>query len=453
VTSRADRDPPPARRTPGTAAAVLHGAASAVSAVLDEGTNAEEALARQRQAPQRAAIHAVALGTLRWYLRLAPAVLPMLARSEAQTDPRLRSLLVSAVHQLEYSPHAPATTVAAAVDAARMLGLERAAGLVNAILRRYLRERATRLADVDRDLAARTAHPAWLVAELKTAWPGELESILTANNEHPPLCLRVDTSRVSVPAYLEELAVAGQHGERVAAVTTAVTLDKAPPLSEVPGFAAGRVSVQDSSAQWAAALLDPQPGERVLDACAAPGGKTGALLEWGGAIELTAIDSDAQRLGRVAENLKRLGREARLVHADLRAAPEWWDGRLFDAILLDVPCSGTGVIRRHPDIKLLRRATDIAGFAAQQLELLRASWPLLRPGGRLLYVTCSVLPAENSGVVAALAAGRAGIKERAMPGAQMHSPPLRRCPYGWQMLPGAGGDGFYYACLSQEGPP
>ena len=453
MSSRADRDRPAARRAPGTAAAVLHGAASVVSAVLAEGSNAEEALAAQRHAPQRAAIHAVALGTLRWYLRLAPAVLPMLARPEAQTDPRLRSLLISAVHQLEYSPHAPATTVAAAVDAARMLGLERAAGLVNAILRRYLRERATRLAAVDRDLAARTAHPAWMVAELQAAWPDALESILTANNEHPPLCLRVDTSRVSIPVYLEELAAAGLHGERVAAIPTAVTLATAPPLAAVPGFAEGRVSVQDSSAQWAAALLDPQPGERVLDACAAPGGKTGALLELGGAIELTAIDNDAARLERVADNLKRLGREARLVHADLCAAPEWWDGRLFDAILLDAPCSGTGVIRRHPDIKLLRRATDIGGFAARQLQLLRASWPLLRPGGRLLYVTCSVLPAENASVVAALVAGQAGIRERPMPGAQRHSPPLRRCPYGWQMLPGAGGDGFYYACLSQEGAP
>ena len=427
----------------------MHGAASAVAAVLAEGVNAEEALARQLHEPQRAAIHAVALGTVRWYLRLAPAMLPMLARSAAHTDARLRALLVCAVHQLEYSQHAPATTVAAAVDAARLRGLERAAGLVNAILRRYLRERGARLAAVDRDLAARTAHPDWLVAELAAAWPDELGSLLAANNEHPPLCLRVDTGRVGIAEYLENLAAAGLHGERVPEIGTAVTLNKAPPLSEVPGFAAGRVSVQDSSAQLAAVLLNPQPGERVLDACAAPGGKPGALLELaGGAIELTAIDSDAQRLGRVADNLKRLARDARLVHADLGAAPDWWDGQLFDAILLDAPCSGTGVIRRHPDIKLLRRAGDIAGFAARQLGLLRACWPLLRPGGRLLYVTCSVLPAENSGVVAALVAGQAGVGERALPGAQARSPPLRRCRYGWQMLPGAGGDGFYYACLS-----
>lgn len=433
---------------------MLSGAAGAVAAVLGEGVNAEEALARELHETQRAAIHAVALGTVRWYLRLAPAVLPMLARSGARTDVRLRALLVSAVHQLEYSQHAPATTVAAAVDAARLLGLERAAGLINAVLRRYLRERGARLAAVDRDLGARTAHPDWLVTALKAAWPDEVESILVANNAHPPLCLRVDTGRVRISEYLQELSDASLCGEPVPGIETAVTLNKALPLSELPGFAAGRVSVQDSSAQLAALLLDPQPGERVLDACAAPGGKTGALLERaGGEIELTAIDSDGERLGRIADNLKRLGRAARLVHADLGADPGWWDGKLFDAILLDAPCSGTGVIRRHPDIKLLRRASDIAGFAARQLGLLRACWPLLRRGGRLLYVTCSVLPAENSEVVAALVAGQAGVGERALSGAEARCPPLQRCRYGWQMLPGAGGDGFYYACLSQEGAP
>ncbi len=442
------------RAAPGTAAEVLSGAAGVVAAVLAEGVNAEEALGRRPMDPQRAAIQAVALGTVRWYLRLAPAVLPLLARSEAHTDVRLRALLVSAVHQIEYSHHPQATTVAAAVDAARLLGLARMAGLVNAILRRYLRERDERLAAADRELPAASAHPAWLVAEFKSAWPDALEAILRANNEHPPLCLRVDTGRVAMEAYLGQLADAGLRGERLAIVDSAVTLDRALPLSEVPGFSAGTVSVQDSSAQLAARLLAPSPGERVLDACAAPGGKTGALLEMaGGAIELTALDVDAPRLGRVADNLRRLGREAHLVHADLGSAPDWWDGRLFDAILLDAPCSGTGVIRRHPDIKLLRRASDIPSFAARQLGMLRACWPLLRPGGRLLYVTCSILPGENSGVIAAFLAGPQGAVERALPGAEARSPPLRRCAFGWQLLPGAGGDGFYYACLSHKGAP
>jgi 16S rRNA (cytosine967-C5)-methyltransferase len=443
-----------ARPAPGTAARVLSAAAGVLGEVLAEGSNAEEALSRVQSEPQRAAIHAIALGTLRWYLRLAPAVASMLARPEAQTDARLRALLVTAIHQIEYSSHAHATTVAASVDAARLLGLERAAGFINAILRRYLREREAILRLIDQDLAAREAHPRWLVEALKAAWPAQLESILAANNEHPPLCLRVDTARVGRDEYLKELTAAGLHGQTVPLIETAVTLEGAPPLSEIPGFAEGLVSVQDSSAQLAAHLLQVHPRERVLDACAAPGGKTGALLELaGGELQLTALDNDEKRLKRVADNLTRLGRAAHLVHADLNAPPTWWDGEGFDAILLDVPCSGTGVIRRHPDIKLLRRAGDIAGFASRQLGLLKGCWPLLRPGGRLLYVTCSVLPEENAGLIAAFMESQPGAIERDLPGAERRSPPLQRCRYGWQLLPGAGGDGFYYACLSQEGAP
>lgn len=433
-----------------TAATVLAGAARALAAVLVDGVSAEEALAAADPAEQRAAIHAVTLGALRWYLRLAPAVLPLLARPHADGDPRLRALLVCAVHQLEYSNHAPATTVAAAVDAARLLELGRAAGLVNAVLRRYLREREARLAAVDRDRGARSAHPDWLVAALAAAWPDELEQILAADNTHPPLCLRVDTSRTGMADYLQELAAQGLHGEPVPGVDTAVTLSRPVPVAALPGFADGRVSVQDSNAQLAALLLAPRPGEHVLDACAAPGGKTGALLEAaGGAIDLTALDSDAGRLARVEDNLRRLGRSARLVHAELGAAVSWWDGRQFDAILLDAPCSGTGVIRRHPDIKLLRRASDIAAFAGRQRGLLQACLPLLRPGGRLLYVTCSVLPAENAAVVAALLAGQPGVRELPLPAAVTGGLGLRPCRPGWQRLPGAGGDGFYYACLTR----
>jgi 16S rRNA (cytosine967-C5)-methyltransferase len=441
----------PRARPPGTAALVLSGAARAVAAVLGEGQSAEAALAGNPHDPQRAAVQAVTLGTLRWYLRLAPAALPLLARSVAVTDPKLRSLLVCAAHQLEYSTHAPATTVAAAVDAARLLGFERAAGLVNAILRRFLREHLDLLAAVDRDQAARHAHPDWLVAALRAAWPEELEQLLVANNGHPPLSLRVDLGRTGIADYLQELAARGLAAEAVPGVPTAAMLALALPVTDIPGFAEGRVSVQDPSAQLAALWLAPRPGERVLDACAAPGGKSGALLEVaGGPIALTAVDSDAVRLARVGDNLRRLGRAARLVQADLSAPPAWWDGAPFDAILLDAPCSGTGVIRRHPDIKLLRRASDIAGFAARQSELLRACWLLLRRGGRLLYATCSVLPAENAAVVSAFLAATPGASVLPVPEPWRHLP-LHSCVPGWQVLPGAAGDGFYYACLHKEG--
>jgi len=456
----------PAGRPAGTATLVLAGAAHAVASVLGAGQNAEAALAATMQesaAPQaaaslatsaeaqRRAIQAVALGTLRWYLRLAPAVLPLLARPDAPVDVRLRALLACATHQIEYSTHPPSTTVAAAVDAARLLGLERTAGLVNAVLRRYLRERETLLATVDRDPAARTAHPAWFVAALRKAWPAELESVLGANNAHPPLALRVDLGRTSIDEYLRELAARGLEAAAVDGVPTAVTLSQAVPIGELPGFAEGRVSVQDPSAQLAALWLAPQPGERVLDACAAPGGKSGALLEIaGGPIKLTAVDNDAVRLQRVAENLARLSRAARLVHADLSAPPAWWDGVPFDAILLDAPCSGTGVIRRHPDIKLLRRASDIAEFAARQRELLHGCWPLLKSGGRLLYVTCSVLPTENAAVVREFLAATPEAIVAPVPEPWL-TLPLHACEPGWQRLPGAAGDGFYYACLHKKG--
>jgi 16S rRNA (cytosine967-C5)-methyltransferase len=443
-------------RPPAGAAQVLATATRVVQQVVIDGRSADEALAGFAAHPQRAAIQAVTLGTLRWYLRLAPAVLPLASTAGSELDARLRALLVCAVHQLEYSAHSPASTVAAAVDAIRLLDLARAAGLVNAVLRRYLRERSELLAAVDRDRAARHAHPAWLVRALEQAWPTEVELILAANNAHPPLCLRVDIARGTVSAYLAELAAAGIAATPVAGVDSALCLAAPLPVQDIPGFAEGRVSVQDASAQLAAVLLAPRPGERVLDACAAPGGKSGALLERaGGALDLVALDSDALRLQRVAENLERLQRHAQLVQADLRAEPTWWDHRPFDAILLDAPCSATGVIRRHPDIKLLRRAADLPRLAATQLQLLQACWRLLRPGGRLLYCTCSVLPAENAAVVERFLAVEASASLAWPPQAANCSPPLRSTTTGWQILPleKAGGDGFYYACLTRATAP
>jgi 16S rRNA (cytosine967-C5)-methyltransferase len=238
---------------------------------------------------------------------------------------------------------------------------------------------------------------------LQAAWPGHWEQILEANNQHPPMCLRVDVSRCSRADYL---------------------------------------------AQLAARLLAPRERERLLDACAAPGGKSGALLELAPQLALTALDIDAQRLQLVADNLRRLGRTAQLVAADLCAAPDWWDGAPFDGVLLDVPCSATGVIRRHPDIKLLRRASDIVPLTERQREILVSAWKLLRPGGRLLYVTCSVLPAENLQIIRGFLATQPEAREEDMAEA-MSGVPAERLEHGWQLLPGGDGaaDGFYYCCL------
>lgn len=444
----------PQRRAPqkpvhgDVAAQVLAEAAGVVQAVLEEGRNADDALARFELHPQRRAIRAVALGTLRWLSRCDALVAPLLARSPQQTASLLRALLCVAVHQLQHSRNPPESTVSAAVNAARLAGLAHAASLVNAVLRRFLREREELVAAVDQEPAVRHAHPHWLVDALREAWPDCWESLLEANNGHPPLTLRVDVARIPRDEYLQQLQQAGIEAQPVPWLPTAVIISRPVAVEKLPLFREGLVSVQDASAQLAARLLAPQDGERVLDACAAPGGKSGALLELAPGLRLTALDVDAQRMQRVAENLQRTGHVAGLVVADLAGEPRWWDGTPFDAILLDAPCSATGVIRRHPEIKWLRRAGDIAALAAQQLQLLERCWAMLRPGGRLVYVTCSMLPAENSAVVARFLAGRPDAREVEPEAA---GAPLRHCGPGWQILPlgQAAGDGFYYACLQR----
>jgi 16S rRNA (cytosine967-C5)-methyltransferase len=401
------------------------------------------------ETPQRAIVRAIALGTLRWYLRLAPAI-EILVSEPSRLDRAVRALLIAAAHQIEYSRNAPQATVHTAVDATRILDLGRASSLVNAVLRRFVSERPS--VQLDRNVAVRTAHPQWLVDRLAQAWPESFESILAANNVHPPLVLRVDLTRGDVPSYLKQLEVAGHTGTPIEWAPAAVRLDQPVPVSALPGFNTGAVSVQDAGAQLAAPLLDARPRMRVLDACAAPGGKTGHVLEYTPQLgELTAVDLNPARVARIQENLGRLGRDARVVAADFREPQGFWDGRPFDRVLLDVPCSSTGVIRRHPDIKLLRRPSDIESFAATQEQLLRAAFHVLTPGGRLLYATCSLLPAENEEVVARLLASEPRARLAAMPPAAQLAPGAVDRPIGIQLLPGAqaGSDGFYYACVEK----
>ena len=429
----------------------LVGAVRSVSAVLEQGASADVALQWAEGLPERAAIRAICLGTLRWWLRLEPAIAQLIAHPRAQVAPLLRALLVTAAHQLEYSRNRAEAVVFAAVEAARELGLARAAGMTNAVLRRFLRERAALLAATDRDPAVASAHPRWLFEALGAAWPSERAAVLSANNAHPPLSLRVDRSRLSLAEASQALAEIGIQARALAWCPTALLLDKPLPVAKLPGFAAGQVSVQDASAQLAALLLGAQAGERVFDACAAPGGKSGALLEAAEGLHLIAADSEAPRLAQVAENLTRLKREAQLVCADLTAEPHWWDGRAFDRILIDAPCSGTGVIRRHPDIKLLRRPATSGRWWPRSTPCC-GGCSGCRPGGQLLYVTCSVLPEENAALVARFLAEEPSAASQALPAAEALRPLLRACNIGYQMLPDvqAGGDGFYYASLTRR---
>jgi 16S rRNA (cytosine967-C5)-methyltransferase len=431
------------------AAEVLAAAARTLAAVAFDGRSFEDAFERVPvSTAQRAAVRAVALGSLRWYLQLEPIVAHLLQGKALA--PTLRALLVAALHQLEHSRNPQPTTVSSAVDATRRLRQPRAAAMINALLRRYLREREGLRARILADGEAATAHPAWLLAALRATYPDRWREIIVADNAHPPMTLRVDRSRIEPASYLERLHHQGFSARPVSWLATAIVLDAPAPVARLPGFADGLVSVQDAGAQLAAPLLGVRAGEHVLDACAAPGGKTGALLEAaGGPIVLTAVDIDARRLELVAQNLARLGREARLVAADLCSDLAWWDRIAFDRILLDAPCSSTGVIRRHPDIRLLRRASDIGDFVATQQRLLAQCLSLLRPGGRLLYSTCSLLPAENEQLIEAALAACPGARTLPFETPELSVPWLVK-PMGAQLLPSdeAPCDGFYYACLT-----
>ncbi len=337
--------------------------------------------------------------------------------------------------------------------------------MVNAVLRKFVAERATLLGQVDRKVSGRTAHPQWLVRLLEEAWPEAYESILTANNQHPPLVLRVDLTRKSREDYLRELAAADIAANPLDWAPAAIRLDRPVAVAQLPGFSEGIVSVQDAGAQLAARLLDVQPGMRVLDACAAPGGKTGHLLELTPDQDLVAVDVDEARVSLVKQNLERLRRSARVEVADIRqplsdlrepmadACQPRADTpvRQFDRILVDAPCSSTGVIRRHPDIKLLRRASDIAAFAVTQEQILRSAFQMLAPGGRLVYCTCSLLPAENEAVVARLLDTDPSARVAAMPPAVALPPGALDRKIGIQLISGsqAGTDGFYYACIEK----
>jgi len=425
-------------------------AARVLSQVISDGRSLSEALPAVVQvltdARQRALVQELSYGTLRWFYRLDALLQRLLKKPLKQRDADVRCVLLLGLYQLDQLAMPQRVAVNETVQATHALNKQWASGLVNAVLRNYQRQAAQLEEVIVAEPVARFAHPAWLIERLQSDWPRDWERILTANNARPPFSLRVNRQRVTRTEYMETLTGQSLQAQPLDYVDAGIRLDKPVPVDALPGFAEGYISVQDGAAQLAAGLLDLQPGQRVLDACAAPGGKTAHILESEPALaQVTAVDVEARRLARISENLSRLSLGANLVQGDAGATASWWDGQGYDRILLDVPCSATGVIRRHPDIKLLRRAGDIAALVSVQAQLLQAMWPLLSSGGMLLYCTCSVLTDENSAQIGRFLETHADAAE--VPIAADWG---RECRHGRQIFPGENEmDGFYFACLTR----
>ncbi|RME34078.1 MAG: 16S rRNA (cytosine(967)-C(5))-methyltransferase RsmB [Gammaproteobacteria bacterium] len=395
---------------------------------------------------ERAFARHLAFATLRWQPRLEHICARLLRHPLRRRDRDLQALLLIGLCQLLQLETPPHAAVGATVEVCRALDKPWARALVNGLLRNCLRRREELLRECASDPVCHHAHPAWLLELLQRDWPEHWQEITAAGNRQPPMALRVNRRRCGRERYLRLLREAGLEASPLPDAPEGVLLHQPVEVSELPGFGQGLVSVQDGAAQLAAHLLDLHPGQRVLDACAAPGGKSAHLLETCDGIDLLALDLEPGRLERVRENLERLGLQAGLRSGDATEPEEWWDGRPFDRILLDAPCSGSGVIRRHPDIKLLRQAGDIPRLAQRQARLLERLWPLLAPGGLLLYATCSVLAEENQRRVRAFLAA-AGDARSTGPEASWG---IATNP-GRQLLPGDHDrDGFFYACLRKE---
>jgi 16S rRNA (cytosine967-C5)-methyltransferase len=427
-------------------------AAQVVDNVTSKGRSLDRALADfqgQVSERDRGLLRMLSYGTLRNHWHLQAWIDALLSRPLKARDSCINELLAVGLFQLSDTRIPDHAVVSETVEATRHLGRPKLAALVNAILRRFLRDRISEQAPSKEE--GRYDHPAWFIEMLRSDWPDDWQSILAANNDRAPMWLRVNSAHGSATEYGARLREIDIEFELVAALPQAVRLVEPQAVEDLPGFTQGHVSVQDAAAQLAAPWLLAGLGGRILDACAAPGGKSGHLLEVGGdTISLTSVDSDARRLEDIGQNLDRLGLSANIVCGDASTPQAWWDQQAYDGILLDAPCSASGVIRRHPDIKHLRRSVDIAALAKTQLAILKGLWPTLKPGGRLLYVTCSVLAAENDAVVARFLADCAGAREAPLLQDNNIHDLMRDKACGHQVLPGTADlDGFYFACLEK----
>ena len=425
-------------------------AAQAIVEVLRDNATLTVAAERAvKDCPDRrdaALIKELGYGTLRWQPRLAALLARLLDHPLKGSDLDVEALLLLGLYQLIYMRVPDHAAVRETVEACRALKKAWASGLVNGVLRRFLRERAAIEAAVMDDPAARYAHPTWFIDEVRRDWPHHWERMLHAGNERPPLTLRANRARIARDAFLAQLAQAEIAAKACRHSEDGVMLDKPLDVAALPGFAAGLCSVQDEAAQLAAGLVDTAPGQRVLDACAAPGGKACHLLERHPGIAFLMVEKDVLRARRIHENLERLGLTAEVRTADAAEPLAWWDGVPYERILLDAPCSASGVVRRHPDAKIRRRPDQLDAAVALQRRLLDALWPLLAPRGKLVYATCSVFQRENAGQLEGFLAAHGDAE--ALP--QEAGWGVRAGP-GRQIFTGEDGmDGFYYACLQKR---
>ena len=427
-------------------------AAKAIFRVIDNGLTLDAAMADYlpdiERRDDRGFLKELCFGTLRWFDQLEFLLERYLGKPLKARDRDIGVLILVGLYQLHHIKTPAHAATSETVNAAADLDKEWAKPLVNAVLRRSQRDYPGLGKELDRYPGVRCSHPGWLVDSIKQAWPSLWEPILQANNERPPQHLRVNALRTSRENYLEELQQAGIPAQQCNLAPCAIQVLDPVDVNRLPGFDDGHVSVQDAGAQLAATLLDPRPGNRVLDACAAPGGKTAHIRELQPDIaEITALDIDEKRLARLRDTLTRLKLDATVTRADAARTDTWWDGNLFDRILLDAPCSATGVIRRHPDIKRLKRPEQIPFLQTSQAELLAALWPILKPGGRLVYSTCSVLHDENDRVIGAFLASQPSANPETIR-AEWGTTTV----YGRQLLPCLDNtDGFYYAVMTRKG--
>ncbi len=419
-------------------------AARAVQRVL-RGRSLDDALAATSRfdVPADGAMaRAIAYGVLR-DLSLLQYLASRLLEKPMPPDDEIHILILVGLQQLRGLKTPAHAAINETVEAVEALNRPSAHGLVNAVLRRYLREVESLEAALPSYPPTRYSHPAWIAKALQQNWP-QWEAVMAANNEQGPLTLRVNRRRMSRDEYLKRLAEMSITGSAVEHAEDAVQLGEPRAVERIPGFNSGQVSVQDASAQIAAELLDLRDGQRVLDACAAPGGKTAHMLERAD-VQVLALDQDPQRLVRIDENLRRLKLQAQIGVGDAGEPARWWNRKPFDRILLDAPCSGTGVIRRHPDIKWLRRETDIPALQQTQLRLLKAAWTMLHPGGRLVYATCSTLHAEGDEVIS-----RFRLLAEDFQLQRIEAPWGEATEYGRRIAPGGAWDGFYYAVMQKQ---